>query len=763
MKNEIKNKGLSYSLCLLCLLLLSILRMEAQGGATLSGMVFSEQGEPLEGATIRLFKSDSSQYRIALVDSAGRFRIENINIPSGFLSIHHIGFTRQTKPLIFEQSSINISFILKEKESSLGEVMIRGESKRKDGVWSFVLNPEQKKRSYTGYDVIDNLMLPGVMVDRRSQTIRMLGIEVPVYIDGRRVTKRELLALRMHEIKQVDFHDFPIGRFAGDGAAINIILNKKDGGHLSLDAAEAIGLSHGEENLVSKYQRQEYSWAIWAGTSHQKLSDRIEVEELYQYIPTPHERVVEAESINQERLYYLQTSLSHTQRGRIWMLKPGLSYTTTADREQGASSWSGADPRRFALLANVRKIAPNLFGYGYLPLDQNEGLECSIESLYAYNRHDRNFTEGLEVGSMLARERFFKLNATTRYYKQLASKANLSLQIAHYIKQSRADYHIDGTPQHQALGSYEGVFFAGFSQFLSKSLMYRLQLGLSLQSYRLNNYGSHFQVAPRLNAAIVAQKAGRYSLQFGVNLGNTYPNINTLNGSSYKLDASTTVAGNPRLKNATLINPFLAYTYKRKDWSLHLNANYLYIIDPVLSSYQLVRGMLIRSYKNSGSWHDLSSMLDLSWRPASYLELRTSFTGSGMLHRSSHSAVFSVYNHSQINLSLSNWLFGAALDSPRSRLLATLERERTPWSYELRLGYTYKNLQIEMNAYNILSREQQISSVLAGVEYAKDTKRSTLTTKPYLRLRISYTLHYGKKTPKAPHYAPASVESAILQ
>ncbi len=754
----------SFITCLLLMALTLLCEQNARAqGQQISGTVFSDAGKPLQGATVRLLNTDSTQYRVALVDSLGQFSIKDIAISTGILSVQYIGFTSQTRTIDIDSSTGSFSFVMKEKVTSLDEVLIKGTSPKQDGAWIFDLTPEQRKRSYTGYDIIDNLMLPGVYVDKRAQSIAMLGANLPVYIDGRRVSNRELLALRKQEVAQVHFYDFPTGRFSGDIAAINIITNKVSGGHLSLDAEESLGTCYGQENIVSKYLKDKYTWAVWAGSSHQVTSGPEEYEETFTASSSIRKRRTITTNKEQENHYYVQSSLSYTKDGRILMIRPSISYTIPNYGSIGLSSLSDAKTENMSAYTSSKIISPGIFGYCYFPFPRNQNIECSIEGLYSRNHFDRSFAEGADSGEVTALERFYKINSVTSYTKQMTAKSSFSLRFSQHLKHSRTEYHIEEHPIPQLLRSYEGVIFAGMSRSLSKAVMYRLQLGASLQSYQLKGYRKVFSVNPRLNIAIVSQKNGKYSVQVGANVGNTYPQINTLNDVLYKASSSTYTSGNPDLKNTTLINPFFAWTSVQKKITVSTRANYLYMIDPVVSSYQSQKDFLIRSYINSGSWHDLNSELSVSWKVAPYLEFRSNLSGRYIAHSSSKASTFSFYNRSQVNLSLGDWHIGATVTSPRKRLLSSLEQEEKPWNYDFTVGYTHGRIQVEMNAYNLFLNKQWITREVGGDTYQNFKRIRPLEVHPYVSFRASYTLDYGKKGKRAPQYTRSSIESAILQ
>ena len=113
---------------------------------------------------------------------------------------------------------------------------------------------EQRKHAVTGYDLLRNLMIPGIVVDRSTGNVSTPAGAATIYIDGREVDFREVQSLRPKDIARVEYFDIPTGKYAKDAAAINFILKTLDnGGYTQLDATQGVGYLYGDYNLISKF------------------------------------------------------------------------------------------------------------------------------------------------------------------------------------------------------------------------------------------------------------------------------------------------------------------------------------------------------------------------------------------------------------------------------------------------------------------------------------------------------------------------------
>ena len=92
----------------------------------------------------------------------------------------------------------------------LGEVVIKGTTfiRKKDHTL-IIPDKQQLKHAYSGYDVLYNLMIPGVDVDPRSKSVSTSRGAVTLYINGVQADLREIQNLRPKDIEKVEYYDIP--------------------------------------------------------------------------------------------------------------------------------------------------------------------------------------------------------------------------------------------------------------------------------------------------------------------------------------------------------------------------------------------------------------------------------------------------------------------------------------------------------------------------------------------------------------------------
>ena len=141
------------------------------------------------------------------------------------------------------------------RTKELDEVLVKASYlSREDDHIMAMPTKEQRKHAVTGFDLLNNLMVPGVSVDRLKGFIATPVGNATLYIDGREVDFREVQSLRPKDISRVEFHDIPTGKYAKDAYAINIVMKQlNNGGYTQLDARQGVGYLNGDYNLISKF------------------------------------------------------------------------------------------------------------------------------------------------------------------------------------------------------------------------------------------------------------------------------------------------------------------------------------------------------------------------------------------------------------------------------------------------------------------------------------------------------------------------------
>ena len=89
-------------------------------------------------------------------------------------------------------------------------------------------NKKQRKHAANGFDVMKDMMLPGVTVDRNSGSISAMGAQAVLYMNGLPADVNDIKMLRPKDIERIEYYDAPRGKYTGHQLVVNFIAKNTD-------------------------------------------------------------------------------------------------------------------------------------------------------------------------------------------------------------------------------------------------------------------------------------------------------------------------------------------------------------------------------------------------------------------------------------------------------------------------------------------------------------------------------------------------------
>ena len=252
-------------------ILLSVNYLCLHGQNEISGKIVNENKEGIPYASIRLLQGDSIFLKGTTTDSIGYYKLVDVENGKFLLEVSSIGYKTKIQEISLPQSQETI-IVLQQYSTTLEGIEVVGTRfiRQKDKVL-ILPDKQQVKHANTGYDLLNNLMIPGLDVDRRTGAVSTLGGSATLYIDGRKVDYREVQSLRPRDIEKVEYYDNPTGKYANDVVSINYITKKYEtGGYVSLDGTQTIGYLNGDYNVVAKIDHKNTSYTFYGGANMNK-------------------------------------------------------------------------------------------------------------------------------------------------------------------------------------------------------------------------------------------------------------------------------------------------------------------------------------------------------------------------------------------------------------------------------------------------------------------------------------------------------------
>lgn len=654
----------------------------------------------------------------------------------------------------------------------LGEVVVKSSYLTREGDHILAIpTKEQRKHAVTGYDLLSNLMIPGVSVERSTGSVTTPNGAATLYIDGREVDFREVQSLRPKDISRVEYFDVPTGKYAKDAYAINIIMKPlNNGGYTQLDASQNVGYLYGDYNLISKFVTGTKSLNLWVGYSLENPKSSMDENESFVFpIYQLNRQQYYNNSSNKQTEEYVQASISNRGKKYIWMLRGGMAWNSIKnDINNGMIDYwktntSVKDGSLLDINSRNKSYRPSVYFYGLHTFSNTKSLDYTFDGYYSRNDYNRFYKEDDMSFHSLVKEDYYYVKANANYSMTFSHKNRLSFSLFEFMRISDSEY-TGASAYNQNLHSSETILFTDYSQRLGR-FFFDINPGLSFLTYRLKGMKSINHLTPRLQARATYKIDNVQQLQFIFALGNTYPRINTINNVEQQIDPIIILKGNPNMDNSILLNPRLSHTLNFNKFALQTGVSYFYQNHSIISDYYIRDGYLISTFRDDCIYHRPSVDISMTYKPSGSLNMKVSGQWIEHLVRggAEHRNLSAILGTAMINYYVQDFSFGASLKTPSRDLIDSQIHRKTFWQYQLSAMWNHRNWAIEANANNLFMMKNHIVDELSAQCYSFKQINQSRSFNQYATLKIVYSFDYGKKTSKTPDYQHQNSESAILK
>lgn len=735
------------------------------------GTVTDEYKKGIAYTTVRLLLPDSTFVKGTTTDSIGCYRLEDVLKGNYLLSLSSIGY--ETKVYSFaigntETEKVLPALCLKENSVMLGEVEVKGTSfiRQKDRVL-IIPDKQQVKHAFTGYDLLSNLMIPGIEVDRKNGVVATMGGTVTLYIDGRKVDYREVQSLRPRDIEKVEYFDVPTGKYAGDVASINYITKKwKSGGYVSLDANQTIGYLQGDYNAVAKVSHGSTSYTLFAGHAMYDYDENdnrsIESFVLGDRSFTRNETTeVDKRKKNQQ---YAQFNVLNQTGKRTLSAKMSFVHSGMPDNgRRGMLDYSDYyEDVHSSSSTDQKSLAPSFELYGSFRLKDNQRLECSLPLSYTQNTYGRSYQENEYVSMTNVDEKLYMLSPSLNYSLSMPHQNTLTVQLKHFHRITSATY-VGDNPSWQHLWSGETLLFASYNQRFGKLSM-NGRIGMSALQYRLHGHEKTDYISPRGDLSFFYQFSNRQQFGIGAALGNAYPEINTINTAEQNIDQIHVKRGNPYLDKIKMYMASGSYSLQVGRFNLFGIFMYSSEINTVLPAFYLEGDKLVESYRSDGNYHLLKGGLDLSWRATDALRFKlggrwqySKITGLNPQDQNN------VYGRLAMNYYWKDFSLNVYGKTQTRLLNGAGVYEWQDGNYGASVSWHHGGWALEVGTDNPFYTHAKTRSFLRSDVYRYDREVYSRLNQPTGYVKVAYTFDFGKQTSKDNRKVNTTIDSAILK
>ena len=732
------------------------------------GNVKSENKQEVIYASIQLLHPDSSFVQGTITDSIGNYCLQNVYSGDYLLFVSSMGYIPQWHIFSIGSQDKKLPLLTLKKDTILlDEVVVKASSfvRQKDRVL-IIPTEQQVKHASTGYDLLYNLMIPGMSVNTQKGSVNTLLGEATLYINGQKADNKEIHALRPKDIEKIEYFEMPTGKYAGDKASVNYIL-KNTGGYVALDGMQTIGYLGGDYNANLKVMHKSTSYTLFAGHSMEHNGGiRTDKKEAF-YFPkqeisrTTH---VDDAELNKNK-QYAQLNINNNNDKRTLAGKISFVHQSMPDNySKSVIEYDNTPVNDISAKTETTQTAlmPSLNLYGSFKLGQTQFLNVNLTATYTNNEYIRKYTERNYFSHTKVDESLYNITFSTDYNIQLKHNNSFGLNFSHLHSISSATYKED-FKEWSHLWTTETLLMGQYNQSIGKIYM-SLQFGGDLLQYCLHGNEAKRYLSPHANILLNYQINSENSILYGLNTGNSNPPMEWINNVNQELDSLSVKRGNPHLERTNYYNSYLVYNHQTGKINLQVAGLYFGAINSVFSDYYIENDKLVNTFRTGGNFHQLKGSLAVTYKiiPSLHIKLLgfyryNEITGKVKQHRNEWGGSMDInYYWKDFAFNIHGKSTGKTLDNYPAFV-------DTPANYGAFVRWNHKNWMAEAGTDNTFSKHNRTKMYMDMGVYRFHNSSYSETYQKTGYIKVAYTFDFGKNTSKEQRNINTTINSAILK
>lgn len=462
---------------------------------------------------------------------------------------------------------------------------------------------EQVKTASNGYDLLDNLSLPTIIVNRAERKVLSLkGGDVQIRINDVKASMQDVLALQPDEVTKVEFINVP-GLKYGDSnldAVINYQVRRRYAGYVSgVSTMQGTKAGFNNSDGYFKYNVKKSEFSINYSFSYRSVEERS-----YESLGTYH--LPTGETLHRNYLGYDSPFLYTTNNVQLgynlsepdkYTLNVRLNFYNHNSPVRGMNQLYQESSKANQYLQNNRKMLeqiPSLDIYYSLnmPHDQNLALNLVgtyIGTDYQYRMREYTFNKSPDESVKNDPLTDYSYDATGRKrsligegtysknWKQMALSVGGQYNISHtdniYVGSSNADTEL----------KYSNLYLFTQLQGQQKWFSYQVGVGATRSSIHQGENGySKWLFRPQVT--LQAKASDRLSFKWSSKITSDIPSLSDLSELRQYSNSFEARDGNSGLKPFTGYNNTLSASWNIPLMSVYLEGNWTYYDKPIATS-----------------------------------------------------------------------------------------------------------------------------------------------------------------------------------
>lgn len=462
---------------------------------------------------------------------------------------------------------------------------------------------EQVKTASNGYDLLDNLSLPTIIVNRAERKILSLkGGDVQIRINDVKASMQDVLALQPDEVTKVEFINVP-GLKYGDSnldAVINYQVRRRYAGYVGgVSTMQGTKAGFNNSDGYFKYNVKKSEFSINYSFSYRSVEERS-----YESLGTYH--LPTGETLHRNYLGYdspFLYTINNVQLGYNlsepdkYTLNVRLNFFNYNSPVRGMNQLYQESGKANQYLQNNREMLeqiPSLDIYYSLNMSHDQNLALNLVSTYIgtdyqYRMREYTFNKSPDESVKNAPLTDYSYNATGRKrsligegtysknWKQMTLSVGGQYNISHtdniYVGSSNADTEL----------KYSNLYLFTQLQGQQKWFSYQVGVGATRSSIHQGENG-YCKWLFRPQVTLQAKASDRLSFKWSSKITSDIPSLSDLSELRQYSNSFEARDGNSGLKPFTGYNNTLSASWNIPLMSVYLEGNWTYYDKPIATS-----------------------------------------------------------------------------------------------------------------------------------------------------------------------------------
>ena len=604
----------------------------AQNSFRISGKVIEHKDKaayPIPSVTVSLWKADSTLVEGTASDGKGKFLLKGIPAGDYFLKVSCIGYTSVHIGLRGLKDDLETGDIeLVPEATALDEVAVEANSiVRKIDRMVVYPSADAVKHSHNPYDLIANLMIPRLHVDRINKALESESGSVQIRINGVKATQTEYLAIPAEDIKRIEVVDNPGIRYGdtGVGMVVDLIVKRRETGGVIYT-----------QLMTSPYKQQLYLDPVFSfKLNHKKSQWGIYYSSIVRRTEKAYSNTDESFHLGDQTIHRIKEGLYATNRHAwhnidlTYNLYDVDNYTlNVAFRNSLYNVPQGGNRNRMYDAGNPDYIishtqsdshsyTPSLDVYFQKKMKNGQDVQVNLVGTLINSDSHRLYREYREDGGEDISNILTDIDTDKKsiwgeaLYGKSFDKVKLDGGIRHNYAYTDNVYTGDSPARSSMYQMNSSAFVDLIGSF--KGVNYMVSVGGTRSYFKEGNVKhTYYTFTPVLRLNGTPHKNGW--MQYSFSITPNIPSLSSLTDVEQWVDTIQIQRGNPNLRTYRTYEQYVMYTYTHKYFMWLARLAYTYHDNPIMEEFWVENNKLIRTEQNQRNVQELSFYSSLSSR-----------------------------------------------------------------------------------------------------------------------------------------------------